>query len=677
MRLTTQTVYSKALAIYVALSFLLGIGVVSLTQTIIVREFHATERREMQGAVQRLQVLLGQEMEAVAKNLREWARWRTDGIVSSRDLQQLNFDYFAVLSADGHPVEVMINRLKSDPSAPLSEKQWMSSLMEEGASERQAYVVIQDHLGFASWLPNPPDHPEGSVALAVRLLGGAPLKFLETLLGGDFQFEVLRHAQVVLPGGEAILAMLSTDEIIVEAKSNDKIQARFLLRGPANEPLGIAKLTQNRPLEAGAAASVRVFLTVLVLASGVLFVVIWILLDRTILRRIRELTRQVEAEQAKGLLPVRLDFRGEDELGLLARRIESLALQLENMQSRYRQVVEDQTESICRFNEQFAALFSNAAFRRMFLGAAERIPTRLPECIPAEAMEFLNKKFQRLYANSPIVTFQHSIRLSSGRVVWFRSTLRRNFTPEGVSCGGQWVAADVTPQVEAERSVQESEHQLRQLSARLLHLQDEERRRIARELHDSTAQNLSALEMNVSLLDPLARDESSRRIVEETRRIARDCCQELRNISYLLHPPLLDEVGLLFALRWFVDGFVARTGIQAEMNVGDHFPRFDRDIETTIFRVVQEAASNIYRHSGATSARFKLDYDRQLGVTLSISDNGTGFPESGTGPSSGGIGLAGMRERIAQLGGEMRIQSSPQGVSLTIKIPKDPIHAKE
>ncbi|MCX7869552.1 MAG: sensor histidine kinase, partial [Terrimicrobiaceae bacterium] len=228
--------------------------------------------------------------------------------------------------------------------------------------------------------------------------------------------------------------------------------------------------------------------------------------------------------------------------------------------------------------------------------------------------------------------------------------------------------------VEAEGAIAESEKRLRQLSARLLASQEEERRRIARELHDSTAQSLAALEMHVSLLEPLARAARSRRLVAETRAIARNCCQELRNISYLLHPPLLEEVGLPFAIRWLADGFAARSGISMTVDIAPDFPRLEPDAEAALFRVVQEASSNIYRHSGASSARLRLELEGQGWVVLSISDNGHGFPPSENRPP--GIGLAGMRERLGPLGGELSIENSARGVTITARLPLRSAHAQ-
>lgn len=221
---------------------------------------------------------------------------------------------------------------------------------------------------------------------------------------------------------------------------------------------------------------------------------------------------------------------------------------------------------------------------------------------------------------------------------------------------------------------------MRLLSAKLLRLQDEERRRIARELHDSTAQNLSALEMNISLLEPLIQPANGRasRIIKETREIVQECSKELRNISYLLHPPLIDEVGLAFAVKWFVDGFTKRTGMAVHLAVDPQFPRLAAEIEMPLFRVVQEAMTNVYRHSRADDVWITLHHTENE-VSLEIRDNGRGFPDPGlleAGGIGGGVGLAGMRERLSNLGGTLDVASSSFGVVVTATLGLDSHHVR-
>jgi signal transduction histidine kinase len=267
-----------------------------------------------------------------------------------------------------------------------------------------------------------------------------------------------------------------------------------------------------------------------------------------------------------------------------------------------------------------------------------------------------------------VALFTCAIARPGTATAWYRSTVRANFDSKGGFTGGQWIAADVTSEVLARKKLQESEKQLALLSGRLMHLQDEERRRIARDLHDSTAQALSALEMNTSLLEASAADENSRRIAGETRAISRQVCQELRNISYLLHPPLLEEKGLLFAIRWFTDGFTKRNNIPVFLDLPEDFPRLPSDEETALFRIVQEALSNIYRHAGATKAWITLRRGDDGAVSLEVRDHGEGLPEGFSLAQSSGVGLAGMRERMKQFGGTLEVDSSPYGVSVKCRL---------
>lgn len=685
IRLRTQTVYSKALAAFVALSLLLGLAVVSLTQAIIGREFRQTERRQMLNSMDRLELLLTMQRDAIRTTL---GRWVAETSLAGRHhatlpgpeiLDTLDLDWMGILGPDGRFLEKSIRGssvVAKDfdfPGPDIVQKGW--------TAESSGFGLVNGEFFVLAWQRPPPGFPGNSLLVAGRAVTGRLSEFLTAVMGGSVHFRSLNNITIGSPGTEPLVSLMTSDEPVVDDSEKLKIRGIGLIRGINDAILGTVELTQERTLEQSGEGAVQIFLTVLVLAGGVLFAAVWFVLDRTILARVRELSRQVEAEKSKGSLPVELAFSGTDELGQLARHIEELAGLLDKLQSQYRAVVEDQTEIICRFDESFEITLANGVFRRLFLPSEDVHPEKLRECIPLAAFEFLARRYARLYPAAPLDTFEHRTEVPGGKECWFRSTLRRNFDSLGNPKGGQWVASDVTPLVQAERELQASERQLRTLSGRLLTLQDEERRRIARELHDSTAQNLSALEMNMSLLEPVAQDARTRRIVAETRRIAQDCCQELRNISYLLHPPLLDEVGLVFAVRWFTDGFTARTGIDVEVDIDDDFPRLESDIETSLFRAIQEATSNIYRHSGATGARISLGISPDGGIRLKISDNGKGFSQpvesedESNPPQRMGIGLPGMRERLLQFGGNLSIENSPKGVTISIVVPHAPLNA--
>ncbi len=218
----------------------------------------------------------------------------------------------------------------------------------------------------------------------------------------------------------------------------------------------------------------------------------------------------------------------------------------------------------------------------------------------------------------------------------------------------------------------EAEARLRELSGRLLSLRDEDRRKLARELHDSTGQLFVALQLNLafrqkgaSKLEPAL----SQRIAESIN-IADQAMKEIRTMSYLLHPPMLDEVGLLFAVHWYVDGFVERSNIQVDLDLPEALGRFPQDLETTVFRIVQEALTNVHRHSGSSRAKVHLTI-ASGGIHLVIQEGISLDKIEGTqnGTSKIGVGIRGMRERVRQFGGELRIGPANPGTCVEAILP--------
>lgn len=213
---------------------------------------------------------------------------------------------------------------------------------------------------------------------------------------------------------------------------------------------------------------------------------------------------------------------------------------------------------------------------------------------------------------------------------------------------------------ESKRIIELRTVELQKLSARLLHIQDEERRRLARELHDDVGQQLAALKMTLDHADG------------QTRSLVDSAIGTIRNLSYLLHPPLLDETGLRSALYWFVDGLAKRSNIEISLMITPQtFPRLDRDIETTIFRVVQESLTNVYRHADSESARVEVDKQPEL-VVIRVRDYGKGISQeidSMTLAPSMGVGISGMRERLRQFGGDLTVSRTAPGTFVEAKIP--------
>jgi signal transduction histidine kinase len=244
----------------------------------------------------------------------------------------------------------------------------------------------------------------------------------------------------------------------------------------------------------------------------------------------------------------------------------------------------------------------------------------------------------------------------------------------------QLLRSKVSVFVDLHRKAKQAEElnaQLRQMSSRLLTLQDDERRRVARELHDGLVQDLAAaklifariVEDSASLKDHLATNGIE---------ILDSAIQQVRTISYLLHPPLLDEAGLASALRMYLDGVNKRSGIKTFLDVQPQkFPRLDAEVETAIFRIVQEALTNVFRHSGATSSWVVLSREENRVVAM-VRDNGKGLAEETAElrPDRIGVGLGGMRERARHFGGDLRVSNSNPGTLVEVVIPVAAQHRK-
>ena len=255
-----------------------------------------------------------------------------------------------------------------------------------------------------------------------------------------------------------------------------------------------------------------------------------------------------------------------------------------------------------------------------------------------------------------------------GGVVWTRvsSTLLRDGTNR--PSHAVVIVEDITERKHAEE-------QLSALSSRLLHVQDDERRRLARELHDCTAQSIAAMCMNLGVVSESANllDRPAHKALTESLEIGEQCIRELRTFSYLLHPPVLDDMGLASALKWYVEGFVHRSRIEIALDIAADVGRLSREVELTLFRVVQESLTNIHRHSGSRTATIRIvRYPKD--VLLQVRDYGCGIAgASGNGNGTvthEGVGIAGMRERARQIGGHFRIHSRPGGTDVEVGAPQ-------
>ncbi len=219
-----------------------------------------------------------------------------------------------------------------------------------------------------------------------------------------------------------------------------------------------------------------------------------------------------------------------------------------------------------------------------------------------------------------------------------------------------------------------AENLVRRVSGRLLQVRDDERRRLARDLHDSLGQTLTAIKMNLSYLgrDTSNLDARGRNAVEESKELVASSLKEVRTLSHLLHPPMLDDVGLLAAIRWFANGFSERSSIQVDLVLPEDLPRLSTERETAIFRVVQESLTNVHRHSGSTTAEVRLEREDDL-LHMYVTDQGHGISLEKLSfhqeTATVGVGLLGMRERLRQLRGHLDIDSSARGTTIHATVP--------
>ena len=265
-------------------------------------------------------------------------------------------------------------------------------------------------------------------------------------------------------------------------------------------------------------------------------------------------------------------------------------------------------------------------------------------------------------------TVEYRIVMPDGRVKIVEERWQAFHDEEGKPVRVAGTCRDITERVRAEEELQ-------RLSGQLLRLQDQERRRIARDLHDSTGQDLVALATTLSQLHASIPSPSRklRKLASQCQALADQCIREVRTLSYLLHPPMLDEAGLEDAIRDYASGFTERTGIEVEVEISPHLGRMIPDVEVALFRVVQESLTNIQRHSGSPQARIRIDRDPAK-ITLEIGDKGNGISgnlrrrkaESPFGP---GVGIPSMHERVKLIGGHLEIESSNSGTTVRVTIP--------
>ncbi len=296
--------------------------------------------------------------------------------------------------------------------------------------------------------------------------------------------------------------------------------------------------------------------------------------------------------------------------------------------------------------------------------ATEVIGKSIYSILPPDRHEEMKHILQTLRDGNRVDHLETSRMRRDGTLVDVDITVSPLKDDAGRITGASAIARDITQRKRMEAD-------LRQLSARILNAQDEERRRIARELHDSTVQKLALLSMNLASLQNITDPQRLRTVAQNSQDLSNQCAQELRSLSYLLHPPMIEELGLASALKIYAEGFSQRSGVALDIEVQPDFERLPHDMEMALFRVAQESLSNILRHSNSPRAKIKLV--RNSAINLTVMDEGRGFSagkkSNVTGEVQMGVGILGMTERMKQLGGTLEINSGPTGTSVNAHLP--------
>jgi PAS domain S-box-containing protein len=348
---------------------------------------------------------------------------------------------------------------------------------------------------------------------------------------------------------------------------------------------------------------------------------------------------------------------------------------LEGSDQPYRVVLEAINDGAATLDNAGTVLYANSRFAEILrVSEQELIGTTLQSYVP----QFAYDKLRALIAKGLKSNVQDEISLEStgGRPRLVRLALKpmKNAERDNVCL----VATELTELAEANEALRSNEESMRQLSARLLKLQDEERRHIARDLHDITGQKLAAQSMALAqVLNRRAAgmDEESRRVLEECAVLSKEVSDEIRTLSYLLHPPLLDELGLSSAVMWYAEGYERRTGIKVDVRIPRDLVRLSQDVEVALFRVIQESLTNVHRYSDSPRAYVRVKRLSSGDIKVQIGDFGKGMNPPMLNNSTKsvaplGVGIQGMQERMRQLGGKLEIASRlKHGTVVTATIP--------
>lgn len=448
------------------------------------------------------------------------------------------------------------------------------------------------------------------------------------------------------------------------------------------EALGTVYLRSNlQPHYARLKAGITIAV-VTMLVSWILALALAARLTRLISHPILDLAGVTEEVRNRQDYSLRADKQGDDEIGVLTdgfnRMLENIQERdtklhtaysdLQSSEQRFRQLAESIKEVFWMTDpEKNEMIYISPVYEQIWGRTCQSLYDSPRSFLEAVHPEDRERVLQATLTKQTSGGYDEEYRIvrPDGSIRWIRDRAFPIRDKDGKVYRIAGIAEDITERKQVEVA-------LRQLSTELLRSQDQERRRIARELHDATGQKLAVAAMHFSIVNEsmVTSDPAARTALTEGLSLLHQSLREIRTLSYLLHPPLLDERGLPSALRWYVEGFAQRSGIHVDLEVSPNVSRFPQEIEMALFRIVQEGLANAHRHSGSSTATIQLSAS-QTSVKLEMQDAGKGFsPQQPDGlPMAPGVGITSMRERVNQLGGQMEIESGARGTTIRVVLP--------